>query len=79
MIVFLVSCKNWVSFYQYFCAKVECNRTVEEIAVDTAGEEAEQILNTYNTWIQQAIGTLIEIFKKYNKLSRGGQAYPELS
>ena len=29
---------------------------MEEIAVDKPGEEAEQILNTYNTWIQEAIG-----------------------
>ena len=29
-----------------FGPQVECNRTVEEIAVDRAGEEAEEILNT---------------------------------
>ncbi len=38
-----------------FRPQVECNRTVEEIAVDRAGEEAEEILNTYNNWIQEAI------------------------
>jgi len=30
--------------------QVECNRTVKEIAVDRAGEEAEEILNTYKCW-----------------------------
>jgi hypothetical protein len=32
---------------QLFGPQVECNRTVEEIAVDRAGEEAEEILSTY--------------------------------
>ena len=30
-----------------FGTQIECNRTVEEIAVDRAGEEADEILNTY--------------------------------
>ena len=36
--------------------KVECNRSVEEIAVDKRGEEAEEILNTFHSWTSQAIG-----------------------
>ena len=36
--------------------QVECNRSVEEIAVDKRGEEAEEILNTFHSWTSLAIG-----------------------
>lgn len=37
-------------------SKVECNRSLEEIAVEQRGAEAQEILEVYNHWIQEAIG-----------------------
>lgn len=37
-------------------SKVECNRSLDEIAVEQRGQEAQEILDTYHGWIQQAIG-----------------------
>merc|ERR1719391_885631 len=36
-------------------SKVECNRSLDEIAVERRREEAEQIYSTYHAWIHQAI------------------------
>lgn len=36
-------------------SKVECNRSLDEVAVEQREEEAEEILTTYHSWIQQAI------------------------
>ena len=35
---------------------MECNRSLEEIAVEQRGAEAQEILEVYNHWIQEAIG-----------------------
>jgi len=37
-------------------SKVECNRSIEEVAVDKLGEEAQEIFDTYHAWITEAIG-----------------------
>ena len=36
-------------------SKVECNRHVSEVAVQTRGQEAQQVYDIFHDWIQQAL------------------------
>ena len=36
-------------------SKVECNRHISEVAVQTLGQEAQQVYDIFHSWIQQSL------------------------